>query len=195
LLKRLTMAIGTWRTSTSAVQFSPPPASRKPSPSKFSDTSSPWKIAEQEPGSSCTNRAECQLSHAASGCIKKTPESPLDCKKIKPANPKEINPEYSLEGQMLKMKLQYSGHLMWRANSLEKTLMLRKIEGRKGANGGWDGWMASPTQWTWVNGHGHMDTDKLWETVKDREAWRAAVHGVTKSQPWLSYWTKKINKG
>ena len=64
---------------------------------------------------------------------------------------KEISPEYSLEGLMLKLKLQYFGHLMWRTDSLEKTLMLGKIEGRrKRDNRGWDGWMASPTRWTWV---------------------------------------------
>ena len=63
--------------------------------------------------------------------LKKTLDSPLDCKEIKPVNPKEINPEYSLEGLMLKLKLQYFHHLMQRVNSLEKTLMLGKIEGRK----------------------------------------------------------------
>ena len=64
---------------------------------------------------------------------------------------KEINPKYSLEGLMLKLKLQYFGHLMWRTDSLEKTLMLGKIEGRKRrGNRAWDGWMASLTQWTWV---------------------------------------------
>ena len=63
---------------------------------------------------------------------------------------KEINPEYLLEGLMPKLKLQYFGHLIWRGDSLEKTLMLRKIEGRRMGWRGWDGWMASPTQWTWV---------------------------------------------
>ena len=64
---------------------------------------------------------------------------------------KEINLDYSLERLMLKLKLQYFGHLMWRTDSLEKTLMLEKIEGRRRRdNKGWDGWMASPTQWTWV---------------------------------------------
>ena len=63
---------------------------------------------------------------------------------------KEINPEYSLEGLMLKLKLQYFGHLIQRANSLEKTLMLGKIKGRRRRGGQRDGWMASPTQWTWV---------------------------------------------
>ena len=64
---------------------------------------------------------------------------------------KEISPEYSLEGLMLKLKLQYFGHLMWRTDSLEKTLMLGKIEGRRRrGDRGWDGWMASPSRWTWV---------------------------------------------
>ena len=63
--------------------------------------------------------------------FEKTLESPWDCKEIKPVNPKEINPEYSLEGLMLKLEFQYFGHLMQRADSLEKTLMLRKIEGRR----------------------------------------------------------------
>ena len=93
---------------------------------------------------------------------------------------KEISPEYSLEGLMLKLKLQYFGHLMQRTDSLEKTLMLGKIEGRK--KKGWDGWMASPTQWTWVW--------VSWELVMVREAWRAAVHRVTKSWTRLSHWTE-----
>ena len=63
--------------------------------------------------------------------LKKTVESPLQCKEIQPVHPKEISPEYSLEGLMLKLKVQYFGHLMQRADSLEKTLMLRKIEGRR----------------------------------------------------------------
>ena len=63
---------------------------------------------------------------------------------------KEINPEYSSERLMLKLKFQYLGHLMQRANSLEKTLMLGKTEGKRRGDRGWDGWMASPTQWTWV---------------------------------------------
>ena len=82
--------------------------------------------------------------------LEKTLESPLDCKEIKPIL-KEINPEYSLEGLMLKLKLQYFGHLMRRADSLEKNMMLGKIEGeRKRDDRGWDGWMASPFQWTWT---------------------------------------------
>ena len=94
---------------------------------------------------------------------------------------KEINPEYSLEGLMLKLKLQYFGHLMRRANSLEKTLMLGKIEGRRRSRGtrGWDGWL----------GQMDMSLSKLWEIVKDREAWHAAVHGIKNCQTQLSKWT------
>ena len=83
--------------------------------------------------------------------LEKTLESPLDCKEIQPVYPKEISPEYSLEGLMLKLKLQYTDHLMQSNDSLEKTLMLGKNEGGgEGANRRWDGWLASLTWWTWV---------------------------------------------
>ena len=97
---------------------------------------------------------------------------------------KEISPEYSLEGLMLKLKLQYFVHLMWRTDSFEKTMILGKIEVGEGDNRGWEGWMASLTQWTrvWVN-------SGSWR-LQDRETWRAAVHGVTKNQTWLSDWTE-----
>ena len=115
--------------------------------------------------------------------LEKTLESPLDCKEIQPVHPKG-DPGCSFEGLMLKLKLQYFGHLMWRVNSLEKTLMLGGIGGRR---------RRGRQRIRWLDGITDsmgMGLGRLWELVMDREAWRGVIHGVVKSQTQLSDWTE-----
>ena len=132
-----------------------------------------------------TKKAECQRIDAFElWCWRRLLRVPWTARRSNQSILKEISPGCSLEGLMLKLKLQYSGHLMWRADSFEKTLILGKIKGRRRRGRQRMRWLDGiTTQCTWV----WLNSGSCWWTGR---AWHAVVHGVAKSQTWLSNWTE-----